>query len=261
MTNKRNEQPNKAPLTKAERKDILFGESGNRCMVCGMPRSDSPDWAMVRIQTSGTNTAASLAGRTILCMNCVGNKHTMGVADYAATLPFRKRLSYWLRVKVGVIRGRISKEKAASLLDGFHIWRIGKDRSVGKNNPGIYKTLIAETGGCCIYCGITLESTEVTYDHIVPRSLGGRNCVENYVIACEGCNSRKSNILVDDFIREFPVKKRQSYIHRVQEMVKEGRMPKEKGDKLLSFENAHSRTVRFRIFGRICSVQWSAIRV
>ncbi|HEX2863126.1 MAG TPA: HNH endonuclease, partial [Deinococcales bacterium] len=41
----------------------------------------------------------------------------------------------------------------------------------------------------CQYCGRT--GGDMTLDHVVPRSRGGRNSWDNIVTACRECNSRK----------------------------------------------------------------------
>jgi len=41
----------------------------------------------------------------------------------------------------------------------------------------------------CAYCGAT---GDLTVDHVVPFSRGGRNVPENLTTACRSCNSRKS---------------------------------------------------------------------
>ncbi len=45
----------------------------------------------------------------------------------------------------------------------------------------------------CQYCGERFLSEDLTFDHVVPRSAGGRTTWENIVTACVPCNSRKSN--------------------------------------------------------------------
>lgn len=40
----------------------------------------------------------------------------------------------------------------------------------------------------CQYCG---AKGEMTFDHVVPRSRGGRTCWENVVAACSPCNLKK----------------------------------------------------------------------
>ena len=47
----------------------------------------------------------------------------------------------------------------------------------------------------CQYCGVSSRASELTFDHVVPRSLGGRTNWGNVVAACSPCNLRKSNKL------------------------------------------------------------------
>ncbi len=42
----------------------------------------------------------------------------------------------------------------------------------------------------CQYCG---TKKNLTLDHVIPRSRGGRHTWDNVVTACSQCNSRKSN--------------------------------------------------------------------
>jgi 5-methylcytosine-specific restriction endonuclease McrA len=45
----------------------------------------------------------------------------------------------------------------------------------------------------CQYCGARSPVSELTIDHITPRSLGGRSTWDNCVIACLRCNRRKAH--------------------------------------------------------------------
>jgi len=44
----------------------------------------------------------------------------------------------------------------------------------------------------CQYCGLKKSINELTYDHVVPRSQGGRTTWDNIVTACGNCNSKKA---------------------------------------------------------------------
>jgi 5-methylcytosine-specific restriction endonuclease McrA len=45
----------------------------------------------------------------------------------------------------------------------------------------------------CQYCAKKLPLKRLNYDHVVPRSKGGRTVWENIVMACYGCNGRKAD--------------------------------------------------------------------
>ncbi len=45
----------------------------------------------------------------------------------------------------------------------------------------------------CQYCGRCQSPFELTLDHVLPRSRGGKNTWENVVAACKPCNHRKGN--------------------------------------------------------------------
>lgn len=50
----------------------------------------------------------------------------------------------------------------------------------------------------CQYCGQRKPASELSYDHVVPRSAGGRTVWENIVTACRGCNLVKGNLTCDE---------------------------------------------------------------
>ena len=43
----------------------------------------------------------------------------------------------------------------------------------------------------CQYCGRRFPPEELTYDHVIPKSRGGRTVWSNIVTCCVGCNSAK----------------------------------------------------------------------
>ncbi len=45
----------------------------------------------------------------------------------------------------------------------------------------------------CQYCGKKGTAFDLTLDHIVPKSKGGRSLAENLVAACHQCNNRKAD--------------------------------------------------------------------
>jgi 5-methylcytosine-specific restriction endonuclease McrA len=47
----------------------------------------------------------------------------------------------------------------------------------------------------CQYCGHRFPTHELTFDHVIPRSRGGRTTWRNVVTSCSDCNLRKGNSL------------------------------------------------------------------
>ena len=51
---------------------------------------------------------------------------------------------------------------------------------------------------CCQYCGKQFLAEDLTFDHVVPRSRGGRTRWENVESACASCNLHKGHRLVNE---------------------------------------------------------------
>lgn len=63
----------------------------------------------------------------------------------------------------------------------------GAKRAIKFSRENVY----ARDGGRCQYCGAGVRRDEITYDHVVPRALGGTTTWENIVTACVECNQKK----------------------------------------------------------------------
>lgn len=46
----------------------------------------------------------------------------------------------------------------------------------------------------CWYCGKEMPPSELTIDHVFPRSKGGGNDMDNIIMVCKNCNSSKGNM-------------------------------------------------------------------
>src|ERR1700723_1899339 len=60
------------------------------------------------------------------------------------------------------------------------------------------KNILLRDRNTCQYCGIVLNSGELTLDHVIPRSRGGNSTWENLVACCHSCNRRKGNHLLSE---------------------------------------------------------------
>jgi len=55
------------------------------------------------------------------------------------------------------------------------------------------QNILARDRWRCSYCGKKFSAKELTYDHVVPKSRGGKTCWENIVTCCIPCNSKKGD--------------------------------------------------------------------
>jgi 5-methylcytosine-specific restriction endonuclease McrA len=50
--------------------------------------------------------------------------------------------------------------------------------------------------GVCHYCGHRFPVKELTMDHIVPISKGGKSTRGNVAVCCKACNTKKKSMLL-----------------------------------------------------------------
>lgn len=62
--------------------------------------------------------------------------------------------------------------------------------------------LLEKWNRTCVYCGA--KDTPLEIEHIIPRSRGGSNRVNNLTLACHKCNQRKNNQMVEQFLQNKP---------------------------------------------------------
>jgi len=55
------------------------------------------------------------------------------------------------------------------------------------------KNILLRDRNTCQFCGSVFPSSELTLDHVLPRSRGGRSCWENLVACCYRCNNTKGD--------------------------------------------------------------------
>jgi len=56
------------------------------------------------------------------------------------------------------------------------------------------RNLFARDKNRCQYCGKRFVTRELSLDHVVPRSMGGKATWENIVCACVACNTKKGGM-------------------------------------------------------------------
>jgi hypothetical protein len=61
----------------------------------------------------------------------------------------------------------------------------------------------------CVYCSSTKN---LTLDHVVPQSKGGKGGWENLVTACRACNGEKADLTLEEYGKEIPKPKRPHFL-------------------------------------------------
>ncbi len=69
---------------------------------------------------------------------------------------------------------------------------------ISKKPPFTRFNLFLRDNFSCQYCGNIFTSNDLTFDHVIPKSKGGKTQWENVVAACSKCNLRKSDLLLSE---------------------------------------------------------------
>jgi len=85
---------------------------------------------------------------------------------------------------MGLVKGELAVPSVIRLLksDKFRRTRVPLSR----------RNIYLRDRNMCQYCGKKFPTSELSLDHIVPRSRGGGSTWTNLVCACTSCNSRKA---------------------------------------------------------------------
>ncbi len=97
----------------------------------------------------------------------------------AAKRRFEPERHDWIRT----VRFQIAVPKIIRLLD--------YDKVPSANVKLNRRNLFARDQNRCQYCGKRFPTSELSLDHVLPRSQGGSNSWENIVCACVCCNVKK----------------------------------------------------------------------
>lgn len=69
--------------------------------------------------------------------------------------------------------------------------KIPGGRRAALNRVAKKQKLYAKQGGLCAYCEYHFPIARLTYDHVVRKRDGGGNTIDNLVLACPPCNTRR----------------------------------------------------------------------
>jgi len=67
-----------------------------------------------------------------------------------------------------------------------------------KSPPLTNRALFQRDQNICLYCGKRFRNSDLSRDHLIPISRGGRDIWTNVVTACKRCNAHKGNRLLSE---------------------------------------------------------------
>ncbi|MEM7080685.1 MAG: HNH endonuclease [Pseudomonadota bacterium] len=98
------------------------------------------------------------------------------------------------------IRGGHSRVDGSSSCVDIHSIIACDGRVVSKEDltpPLTNRALFGRDRNVCLYCGKSFQDGDLTRDHVVPVSKGGRDQWDNVVAACKRCNHFKGSRLLE----------------------------------------------------------------
>lgn len=76
--------------------------------------------------------------------------------------------------------------------------RQGQGSAPTEQSPAMRVRIIERDKATCYMCHRKLRFEEITLEHVIPRSRGGKTDESNLKVACESCNNRKGDRLVEE---------------------------------------------------------------
>ncbi|MBX2824970.1 MAG: HNH endonuclease [Gammaproteobacteria bacterium] len=111
-----------------------------------------------------------------------------------ATLIVRDQVIWSLGDVVTTIRGGVNKRGHRSVLELPSIVACFGKVDTRAFAPALTNSLLfARDQHVCLYCGSSFPARELSRDHVIPTSKGGKDRWTNCVTACRRCNNRKAN--------------------------------------------------------------------
>jgi len=140
---------------------------------------------------------ASLNATRVLSLDAAGHVLDWISWQDAVCLYVRGAVAWTLGDPCLLVHGGFNRLQGAQSMLRLHpiIASTGRCRDVAVDpSPTLSNTaLFARDRFVCMYCGDQFPRSELTRDHVLPVSKGGRDDWQNVVTACLGCNMLKSN--------------------------------------------------------------------
>jgi len=130
-----------------------------------------------------------------------------GDFTFLNTVSWRRGLRLWLTGKSEVLKyaDKVVRCANGSELQIPLVVRLIKViRMIYRNRvPYSKRNIMVRDGHKCMYCG---TDKNLTIDHMLPSSRGGKTTFENCVTACQPCNNKKGNKTPSE-CKMFPMKR------------------------------------------------------
>jgi len=129
----------------------------------------------------------------ILKLNKAGSPQAWIDGEAAALVTFKGQVVWTMGDNVSVLRGGYRPDGSRSYIEIPAIIAV-QGRVVDKVVPPITNALLfSRDDYLCMYCGQQFVRSDLSRDHVMPRSRGGADVWENCVTACKRCNHRKDD--------------------------------------------------------------------
>ncbi|MSR11084.1 MAG: HNH endonuclease [Gammaproteobacteria bacterium] len=130
----------------------------------------------------------------ILRLNKAGNPVSWLTREETATLLVKELVIWSLGDTVMEIRGGFNRSGEQSVLKLPSIVACdGKVHLESFDPPLENKYLFRRDKNICLYCGGVFAVMDLSRDHVVPLSRGGKDSWTNVVTSCRRCNNRKAD--------------------------------------------------------------------
>ncbi|MGI9322634.1 MAG: HNH endonuclease [Pseudomonadales bacterium] len=138
---------------------------------------------------------------SILRINTAGVPVDWVSWQQAVCLHSRELVSWAYGEEVMQVRGghsRLTGEQTVITLNSILACRGKVHDKVRKEPPLTNNALFRRDQNVCLYCGNDFKQCDLSRDHVIPISRGGKDSWTNVIAACKRCNARKGNRLPDE---------------------------------------------------------------
>lgn len=134
----------------------------------------------------------------ILALNLAGQPFRWLTAEDAVTYHAVGKIAWSIGDPVVLFRGGMKNDGSRSLIESPPIIAVAGSEAMAKvlresiplgdRNDLLFRRDLH----LCVYCGETFGRGDLTRDHVLASSRGGRDVWSNVVTACRSCNERKA---------------------------------------------------------------------